>query len=294
MFGMLKHKAPYRIDGFDVELSKDHNLPIFQKSYPMYDRFVPYLGELADIHSSYYNNRRKDENSGVIIDIGANCGDTVAALIKHTKGRVLCVEPVPEYYKLLGENVSNMPEEYRNRIITLNAFVGNEEHNWSYETEHGTAHMVSTDTTQNGILIYSLPHAMEVKKIDYFDIDLIKVDTDGYDADCIMSMGNELGIIDPPIFWENLIENEERKNSYDLLVEYLKKNGYESFCVFDNFGNFLIRTDSEGVHSINDYINRFQKGFSGRSFYYVDILAIKGCFAKYGGVINKYLSHFKY
>ena len=235
------------------------------------------------------NNPRGGGHSSFIIDIGANCGDTVAALIKHTVSDVLCVEPVPAYFGLLEKNLSIMGREFRERIITFNAFVGCEEKNWTYKTEHGTAHMVEAGKiNKDDIPTYSLPNVLQTNGISDNQISLIKVDTDGYDADCIMSMGNALKEINPPIFWENYIENDEQLKSYNSLMDYLADSGYTTYYVFDNFGNYMLETDVDGVKNINAYINRIIQGFSARTFYYVDILAIKGSKEQYENVIRKY------
>jgi len=49
-FKLKKKNIEYYIDGFKVKLNGGHNLPSFQKRFPMYDQFVPYLGQLANVH----------------------------------------------------------------------------------------------------------------------------------------------------------------------------------------------------------------------------------------------------
>ncbi len=77
----------------------------------MYDRFVPYLGMLANT------------NKGVFIDIGANVGDTVAALVRHTDAKIICVEPISQFYALLCKNIKNFGSTYSNRILLVNAYI---------------------------------------------------------------------------------------------------------------------------------------------------------------------------
>ena len=85
----------------------------------MFSRIIPYLGELAE---------KIRGESGIVVDLGANVGDTVAAMIKHTNAVVLCIEPTDEYYRLLNKNlfVMNAGE----RVRPLQAFISNNKRNY--------------------------------------------------------------------------------------------------------------------------------------------------------------------
>ena len=102
----------YNIDGFVLDMGENHLLSIYQDNCPMFSRFIPYLGELGQaIH----------QTNGVIIDLGANVGDTTAALINHTNADILCIEPTNTYYSLLKENIVSLDPSGK-RIHTLQAF----------------------------------------------------------------------------------------------------------------------------------------------------------------------------
>ena len=100
-------------------MGKNHLLSDYQEDCPMFSRIIPYLGELAE-------EIRREQ--GVIVDLGANVGDTVAALIKHTNAVVLCIEPTDEYYHLLNKNLFVM--NTRERIRTIQAFISNKKRNY--------------------------------------------------------------------------------------------------------------------------------------------------------------------
>lgn len=97
---MKKTQRYYNIDGFVMNLGEGHMLSLAQKYNPMYDRFVPYLAKLVS------------DDKNWIVDIGANVGDTTAAMIKHTNSKILCVEPTEKFYKLLIKNINNFGEQY--------------------------------------------------------------------------------------------------------------------------------------------------------------------------------------
>ena len=112
-------KRHYEIDGFVLDMGKNHLLSDYQEDCPMFSRFIPYLGELAE--------EIRGEH-GVIVDLGANVGDTVAALIKHTNAAVLSIEPTDEYYHLLNKNLFVMNAE--ERVRTIQAFISNKKKNY--------------------------------------------------------------------------------------------------------------------------------------------------------------------
>ena len=87
----------YNIDGFDLDMGEGHLLAYYQRKCPLFNRINPYL---AKLQNEVYGNW--------IIDVGANVGDTLASMVKHTKAGFLCIEPTEEYYELLSNNVANI------------------------------------------------------------------------------------------------------------------------------------------------------------------------------------------
>ena len=274
----------YNIDGFDMDLGEGHGLQLMQKYNPMYDRFVPYLGMMADA---------KNIPDSVMIDIGANVGDTVAAFIKHTAAKVICIEPTRKFYNLLNQNVKGFGNEYSKRISLVNAYVSDiEAAKFVSEIIDGTAIKRTVEDLQPEAPTYVLPHIVSDCGYRMEQVSLIKVDTDGYDADCIFSLRDVLSNISPILFWENQIDDNAQYAKYNAMGDFLYKAGYNDFFVFDNYGNYLCRTDKNGYLEINDYLKRMLNGKSTRSFYYTDVLAAKAadvhiCWKS----INDYLCH---
>ena len=102
-----------------LDMGDNHLLSLYQEDCRLYSHFIPYLAELA-------NEIRGEQ--GAIIDLGANVGDTVAAMIRNTTGKVLCIEPADEYYKLLKKNVETM--QITSRVGTVQAFISNQKKNY--------------------------------------------------------------------------------------------------------------------------------------------------------------------
>ncbi|MBO6179311.1 MAG: FkbM family methyltransferase [Selenomonadaceae bacterium] len=259
----------YVIDGFKLKLNDNHMLAEYQRQFPMYDRFVPYLGKIADM----FNNG----GESLILDIGANVGDTVAAFIKHTKAHAVCVEPTDLFFDLCKENVQNFGGAYKKRITLVKAYISSDMNvNFTSEISQGTAKKVENNHTGGGMTpTYSIPYLMEKIGKPMECLNVVKVDTDGYDADCIVSFGENLSRLSPVLYWENQLETPEQTQKYLNLADYLYSSGYRAFYVFDNFGNYLLRTDADGLKDFNLYLWRMLRGASGRTFYYTDVLATK-------------------
>src|SRR5574340_220037 len=62
----------YQYTTFTILLPADHLLPDYQQSHKLYDRFLPHLVNYI-------------EPKATVIDVGANCGDTLAAMYESNK-----------------------------------------------------------------------------------------------------------------------------------------------------------------------------------------------------------------
>ena len=246
-------------------------LPVYQKKCLMYDRFVPFLGELADAKAASMSG------NGWIVDIGANVGDTVAGLIRHTLAEVICVEPTTKYSVLLHKNVTAMGVPYIDRIHCVQAYIAeNDEDAYVSQVVHGTAvkEKIAAKATAEAPTM-TIPELLQLQNVASKALALVKVDTDGYDSECILSLGNLLSDISPILYWENAIEQTSQMKKYIQMTHYLAGHNYTHFFVFDNFGNFLAEMDAAGMEDVDYYLERILRQRSPRSFYYVDVLASK-------------------
>lgn len=263
----------YEIDGFRLDMGEGHMLSLIQKRCLMYDRFVPYLGKLADAKAEASLNLKE---SFWIIDIGANVGDTVAAFVRHTKAAVICVEPTKKFIGLLEKNVDSM-KPYSEQIRIVNAYISNDDtESYRSSVVHGTAvKQKVNDTSVQEAETLTIPSLLKQQNVAAESIALVKIDTDGYDSECIMSFGELLSGISPLLFWENQIDTQEQLSQFIHIIDYLAGFEYEHFFVFDNFGNYLCCVDTYGLKNINRYLGRILHKHSPVSFYYIDVLACK-------------------
>lgn len=256
------------IDGFKTQLNSEH-IPKYRKSCLMYDTIFPYLALLEEniMCKAGYRNHW-------IIDIGANVGDSVLGMIRNTTSNILAVEPTESFYTLMLENFEKLDKDYINRIKTVQAYISdNENEKFQSLVINGTAVKKLCETSE--VMSLSIKTLLRIYNIECESVGLIKIDTDGFDADCIMSCGDLLKENAPLLYWENQIETNEQYNKYIKLCGYLKENNYNSYFVFDNFGNYIGCVDYEGLLNINGYLARINSYWGVRTFFYVDVLACK-------------------
>lgn len=255
----------YIIEGHMIDLGKGHALPGYQKKFRMYDRFIPYLGQMVEA-----------KNGKLVIDIGANVGDTLAAMLNYTRDTFLCIEPVKDFYDLLIKNIQRMGAT--DRVYAEQAFITDKmEETYSAKVaKQGTAHKERISDGESSIVpSKTVDCIIREKESEYKTVDLLKIDTDGFDADCIISAGELLKMGSPLIFWENYIETFEQYIKYLDAYSFLNACGYVSFYLFDNYGNYLCKGNIDTLHSIADYMQRVCTGCVGNTFSYFDVLACK-------------------
>ena len=76
----LRIDQKYRVGNSTIVIPPDHRLRVCQNAYKQYDRFPPHLAKYL-------------EDGSVVIDVGANVGDTVAAMVSsNDRLRYVCDE----------------------------------------------------------------------------------------------------------------------------------------------------------------------------------------------------------
>jgi hypothetical protein len=104
-------------------------------------------------------------------------------------------------------------------------------------------------------------------------IDLIMVDTDGYDFDVIESGWNSIKTNEPLIYFEVTTNSVDNIQSYLDTIEKLEELGYKDWTIFDNFGNLMCKLGKkELINQLADYSLWQNLGVGSRTIYYIDIL----------------------
>lgn len=265
-------RTTYKVGDIALAIPRFLDLPNIQAQHPLYDRFLPVLCRFLD-------------GDKVIVDVGANIGDTTVAIAQHCTNPILCIEPSTVFYPFLLENLKRISNPQR--VKTLQAMVGSGGFTGTLDhSVKGTARLSTQTATQsiNFVSLDSLEDRLE-------GIILLKSDTDGYDFDVILSASKVLERDEPVLFWENEIYGETQLEGFEKLYTQLEKVGYSHLYVFDNFGNLMLKkTSYESLRSLNAYLHSIRHHGQTRTFYYVDILA---CTEKHQAAVASAITEFR-
>jgi FkbM family methyltransferase len=247
------------VHGRPLKLPLSHTLPECLSKYPFYDRLP---GRLSDYLFNKYGFIK-------CVDVGANIGDSIAALYKHDKDAFLAIEPNPKFNRFLKDNWGE-----KDTITILNFICSSESKADAYEISEnhpGTASIVSN---KNGV-------PMKTKSLDeiveenptFSDFNLLKIDTDGHDCEVIAGAKKIISHNLPAIIMEcDTFSNTTYVDDYLKTFSFLRDVGYVSFILYDNFGHLLGKHDFDRLNHFKDLLfYRLTK-----EAYYYDILLMKG------------------
>ena len=263
----------YEVGKYKLVLKDSHMLAKYQAQYPLYDRFLPYF-------CGFFN--------GLIIDVGANIGDTsIAIFSRNDDCFVVGVEPDEEFYKECVESV--VMNNLSDRFLGVQKFISTRKGAFVIEKDQtsstGSINLSSTENTDNTISFKDL--LSEIPKNLSENFDVLKIDTDGFDWDVINSfseLGKDFEYLPRFVFFEmqtflnndsgKTLQRTEMNNNYLEALSRLKDLGYTTFSLFDNFGTYVKTTDSiEEIKELNEYVIRSQVLNRHSTIFYFDVLA---------------------
>lgn len=254
----------YRVGAHNISLPARHELPKYQEAHRLYDRFPLILGEVLP-------------TADLIVDVGANVGDTAAAFCNAAGRRIICVEGSRRFFGLLEEN-ARMLRRHGHEITCVNALIGPP--GISGEIREG-ASSGELLPTKDGRQTQSLDEAISPLLQSDSRIVLIKTDTDGMDGSILLSGERSLRQHEPLLLWENEIKTAESFSTYSAAFRMLESIGYNRFSVFDNFGNLILETATiHQLDSLSRYVLSMEEQQSTRTVYYFDVFASTNRFAE--------------
>lgn len=250
-------EGKYQIGKYTINMPADFALPNSQKKYKLYDRFLPVLAKQLT-------------SNKLIIDVGANIGDTAIAILQHCDNPIICIEPSDVFFSYLGRNLKKLALKDFNRVVTFKKLVGTGL--LSGQLNHTVAGSAAIKISKR---LDSVTHIALDKLIkDTSNVLLLKVDTDGFDFDVIKSAEKILADSEPILFWENAIFEDYQCMGFNELYSLLTKEKYKYIYIFDNFGNLITEeSDFTTLRNLNSYVYSMEKCGCTRTFYYTDILA---------------------
>ena len=262
---MLRRTAPstkpYKIGEHTILLNREHLLPEYQSQHRLYDRFLPILCKQFDDPDLW------------IIDVGANVGDTAVAIAQACRNPILCIEGDDDFFKLLKHNVDSLFGKRERPVHCVKALAGSGRFSGFLKNDGTTAGLAPTNAS--GRRAAALDDLLSAMGAPTTAIALIKVDTDGYDCDVILSGQSILTASRPGIFWENYFSTMAQMRALEVLYQNLFDAGYHYFWVFDNYGNLMLRECSpDNIMDLNEYVGSQEFHGCSRSIFYTDVLAV--------------------
>jgi FkbM family methyltransferase len=231
-----------------------HPLPATMAIFPQYNR--P-LGLAAEAIARTCPTRI----NLAVIDVGANIGDTIALIEQHSPNRwlYLCIEPDQANAEFcVANHVDN------DRVQVEQLFIGEDEGAVVWLEDDGRANPSTKRGGQGDTMLP--PAAGKLVKLDTAansfaernGIDLIKVDTEGYDFHVLRSGQQLLKKYQPALYFESFPKLLlEAADSVHAGFAYLSSLGYRYFVFFTNKGDFYC--------TANDPDEIFLRGLESRA-----------------------------
>jgi FkbM family methyltransferase len=259
----ISHDMLLTIGAVTITLPPDHGLPGYLEAFQNYDRFLPALA-------------REIPPGGWVIDVGGNCGDSLAAMIDANPTlNFLSLEADPYFFAYLEKNVIQIRKAYPTvgQILTIRALIGTVATSGVLIGELGTKRLIDADGGEHATPLAVVAHNFLPPNST---VSLIKVDVDGFDYDVMQSAGALLDSRETILYFECDFMNEIQKKRYVDLLNDLLRRGYSTFWLFDNFGAPVIATESVDVISaLFDYVWIQRQERATKTIYYFDILACR-------------------
>ena len=236
-----------------------HNLPSILRSNPLYEAEIGRLTRhLVEV-----------DGDVVMIDAGANIGDTIATLPKLSQAKFLCIEGSERYYDLLRKNCESDPRATLEFALLTD--VKGENHGAQVKEVEGTAHVELTGGSSAAAPWRTLDELLDLHP-EFKNANFCKVDCDGYDLRVLKGATALLERAKPclhieigPQLWRMYGGCEVSDG-----LEFLSRFGYQDVLVYDNLGYFIARDsvqNSRVLGILADYAMRHP------SWFYLNMIA---------------------
>jgi FkbM family methyltransferase len=225
-----QHTVTARLYGHELRMPSEHFLPGILRLFPQFNRPLSLTVEAIALSTSRQLS---------VVDVGANIGDSVASIECHlpNRCRFLCLEPDGDLAELCELNHAG-----NNRVEVKRCYVGEDEGAPVCLKDDGRANpstrLVDNNTKDRLVRLDTVA--------DLFTqaggLDLVKIDTEGYDFSVLRSAPNLLSRYKPTVYFEWFPQllaalNERILGSF----EYLAGFGYRHFVFFTSQGDFYCK-----------------------------------------------------
>lgn len=268
-------KGPSR--SVNLLMPASHPLKEYLIKYRCYDRYLPRLAAVC---------------SGVIVDIGANIGDSALHIASFCSNKIICAEPDSTFVELMNKNIVNNGLGDQISVYPCAISCQKDMRGLVKSGTQSTSRLVqhAASSSMASVDIRTMSDLLECYSLSVCDLGLVKIDTDSQDWDCINSLIFALESVTfkaPILYFELCPMNPytafsfqdalELKGEYMHSINSLVAVGFDYFQVFDNFGLPILSTaDVREIASLIDYLHLSIA--QGRApFHYFDIACGRSC-----------------
>ncbi|MHC1706239.1 MAG: FkbM family methyltransferase [Bacteroidales bacterium] len=235
-----------RIGNNKLYYPENHDFPLNFVTFKEYQRNFLRIVEFLS----------KQVKDFLVIDVGANIGDTALLIKSVSDCPILCIEGEHFFLPYLTRNT----QAYHD-IVIHNAFLSeiNDERHQVHKVYH-TGTMRMKNTYGNDFINTQTLDSVLNKYPEYSNSFLLKIDTDGWDDTVIKGASKLLEKAKPVIFFEFDREFMDNNKARALnLFNNLRNYNYNKLFFYDNYGRFLLSSDisnQELILELYRYINK--------------------------------------
>lgn len=208
--------------------------------------------ERGKYESEFMHFIKLNANEGVILDIGANIGITLAPLAKHFNcAQIHAFEPIAENFANLNKLVNYI--KFPNTRL-FNIALGNQSGNLrmimpvlEHARMQGLSKAYPAGAEEEGVIYHVPLRRLDDLYPDATDIRAIKIDVENFEYE-VLKGGVELLIRNRPMIYCELWDNENRTLVFDLLHSI----GYEKY-IFVEESNALNKVMENQEFSSNNF-----------------------------------------
>lgn len=203
------------VQGVELVMPWSHPLPDYARSRPTYGQnLVELAGGLAEAGGA-------GTDPLLLMDIGANIGDSTAQIVARTATKALCVEGDPYWAAYLRKNVAGLPAVIEEVLLTPSDEPGEIVNPF----RHGGTTMFVEGAAAEGSLPPMSVDTLRDTHPEFADLRLVKSDTDGWDPLLVPAvakawsasrpvfffefdpgMARDTGMADPNVMWAQLAD----------------------------------------------------------------------------------------
>ena len=243
-----------RIGKLEMRVPFSHDLPVIQSVLPQYSRNLARLARA--VHDKYPHL--------TAIDVGANVGDSAYLIRSVSTAPILCVEGDLRYLSYLRHNMNSLPS-----VEIEPSFVGaaSGKVKGVFTAASGTGRIIPDDTSADAVSVRSLCDIV-ASHPSFMRSKLLKIDTDGFEAEILLGNEEYLERVRPILFFEYSPDllNEKGPQLFSLL----RATGYFELIVYENTGDYLLTARLDDHRLVED-IHAYYRGRGADR--YVDIAA---------------------